>query len=244
MSAELFANLSAVVVGLGVGVPILVKGLRLGDKPAIYLGLAVSLEGLEWLLWGISLYTPLAGTPLGEAFAIGCRIGITAMATAMLLFTREVFRSDSQLATTLCGVMVIAMLVGFFGSGSLGDWAGYRSDNPWVWIENLAQLGVFAWAFAEPLGFYRKMRKRAQFGLGDPVVANRILLWSIYGAGFTLSQILWVTVLSVYEDLTTLDVLIVGTAMAGEIAVWLAFFPPKWYEAWIRGQAAESATGA
>ena len=38
MSSELIANLIAVVVGLGVGTPILVKGLRAGDKPAIYLG--------------------------------------------------------------------------------------------------------------------------------------------------------------------------------------------------------------
>ena len=79
VSSELIANLIAVVIGLGVGTPILLKGLRAGDKPTIYLGLAVFLEGLEWLLWGVSLYTPLAGTPLGEASAVGCRLAITGM---------------------------------------------------------------------------------------------------------------------------------------------------------------------
>ena len=234
MHSELITNLIAVLVGLGVGTPILIKGLRTADRPAIYLGLAVFLEGLEWLLWGISLYSPLAGTALGEASAVGCRLAITAMAAAMLLFTREVFRPKSRVATTLCGVALLAMLVSIVGSGMLGDWAGYRSDHVWIWLENLTQLAVFAWAFAEPSAFYLRMRKRRQIGLGDPVVANRILLWSIYGAGFTLSQLLWVAVISTSDDLAALDVVIAGSAIIGEIAVWLAFFPPKRYLSWLR----------
>ena len=241
MESELIANGIAVVVGLGVGTPILLKGLRTADRPAIFLGLAVLLEGLEWLLWGVSLYSPLAGTPLGDASAVGCRLAITAMAAAMLLFTREVFRPNSRIATILSGVALLAMLLSFVASGVLGDWGGYRSDHVWIWLENLTQLAVFTWAFAEPSAFYLRMRKRRQIGLGDAVVANRILLWSIYGAGFTLSQLLWVGVLSVYDDLSALDVVIAASAIAGEIAVSLAFFPPKRYLKWLqRGDAVPS----
>lgn len=234
MNSELIANLIAVAVGLGVGTPILLKGLRSGDRPATFLGLAVFCEGLEWLLWGISLYSPLAGTPLGEASAVGCRIAISVMAGAMLLFTREVFRRNSRIATALCGAALLAMLVSFAGSGALGDWGGYRNDHAWIWLENLTQLAVFSWAFAESSAFYLRMRKRTKIGLGDPVVTNRILLWSIYGAGFTLSQLLWVFVISMLDDLAALDVVIAGSAIAGEIAVWLAFFPPKRYLNWLR----------
>ena len=128
------------------------------------------------------------------------------------------------------------MLASIVGSGMLGDWAGYRSDHVWIWLENLTQLAVFGWAFGEAAVFYLKMRKRSQIGLGDPVVANRILLWSIYGAGFTLSQLMWVAVLSVYENSNALDVMVAAAAVAGELAVWLAFFPPKRYLAWIRSR--------
>jgi hypothetical protein len=243
MNSELIANGIAVMVGIGVGTPILLKGLRTSDRAAIFLGLAVFLEGLEWLLWGISIYTPLAGTPLGDASAVGCRVAISGMAGAMLLFTREVFRPASRIANILSGVALLTMLVSFMGSGRLGDWGGYRNDYIWIWLENLTQLAVFCWALAEPSALYVKMRKRARIGLGDAVVANRILLWSVYGAGFTLSQLLWVSVLTLYDDLASLDVVIAASAVVGQFAVWLAFFPPKRYLAWLRkGEAATSAS--
>lgn len=234
MNPDLIANAFAVVVGIGVGSPILLRGLRTGDKPAIYLGLAVFLEGLEWLLWALAVYTPLAGTPLGNAAEIACRFAIAGLATAMLLFTREVFRNGSRAATVFCSTAFLAMWGSIVAGGISGDWAGNRTDTAWVWIESVTQLCIFAWTFAEPAALYRNMRRRAQIGLGNPILANRILLWSIYGGGFTLSQVLWVCVLSIYDDVTALGVLIAGASIVGQFAVALAFFPPARYLDWLR----------
>jgi hypothetical protein len=238
MNPDLLANAFAVVVGIGVGSPILLRGLRTGDKPAIYLGLAVFLEGFEWLMWSLAVHTPLAGTPLGNAAEIACRFAIAGLTIAVLSFTLHVFRKRSRVATGFCVATALTMSGAIVASAMSGDWAGSRTDTPWVWIESIVQLCIFAWIFAEPAVLYRDLRRRARIGLDDPVLTNRILLWSIYGAGFTLSQAVWLFELAVYDDVTALDAMVAGASIVGQIAVGLAFFPPARYLGWIRSRTA------
>ena len=44
------------------------------------------------------------------------------------------------------------------------------------------QIGALCWGSAEAFGWWLRMHRRVAIGLGDAVVANRLLLWSI-GAG-------------------------------------------------------------
>jgi hypothetical protein len=234
---EFVANIVAIAVSLGVGIPILKKSWREQNRPGVLLSLAVISDGLEWLFWALCVYTPAWGTPLGDAFSVLCRIGITASAFFFLAFTREVFRPNSRVAMALAWVLGIGMVVGFVGSGLVGDWPGLRNDNIWIWIENVTQMAVYLWSFGECMVYYAKMRRRIQHGLASPVVTNRILLWGFYSAGFTVSIILYEVVLAFFADITALDAFIAGATVAGEVALWLAFFPPARYLAWVRGGA-------
>jgi len=237
LDTEFVANIAAIAISLGVGIPILRKSWRERNRPGVLLSLAVISDGLEWFFWALCIYTPAYGTPLGDAFSVLCRIGITVSAFFFLAFTREVFRPESRIASAFAWVLRIGMIVGFVGTGLVGDWPGLRNDNCWAQIENVAQMAVYVWSFSECIIYYAKMRRRIEHGLASPVVTNRILLWGFYSAGFVVSIILYGVVLAFFEDVTALDSFIAVSTIAGEVALWLAFFPPARYLAWVRGEA-------
>jgi hypothetical protein len=233
VDSEIFTQVVAIAVSFGVGVPILARSAARRDRAGVLLALSVVLDGVEWSCWALSIHTPANGTPLGDALAVACRVGVSASVFCLLLFTRLAFRPAERWAGALVAALGLAMLAGLLGSGSLGDWGGFRNDNAWIWLENAAQLGVYLWACAEPARYNAKLRRRWRLGLADPVVVNRILLWACYGGVFAISQLVWMAVVAVSESLTALDPLLVALGVAGQGALWLAFLPPLPYRRWL-----------
>jgi len=233
MSAELISHIVAICVSFGVGFTVLHKGWRARDMPAILLGAAVAIDGFEWLCWSLCAFVAGYETPLGNVLSATCRLGITASIICMLFFTRAVFRPRARWATGILWALIAAMLAGFVGSGTLDDWGGWRNDHIWNWIELFAQIAAYGWTTAEPFAYYVKMKKRVAHGFADPVIANRMFLWSLYAGMFMLTQIGYGVVLALFEDLAALDTILVGFTIAGEVALWVAFFPPEFYLRWL-----------
>jgi hypothetical protein len=91
---------------------------------------------------------------------------------------------------------------------------------------------VFAWTGAESLGCWAKLRRRAALGLADPVVANRMLLWSV--AGFATVVLSVVIALSMHAGLAPLRhplplAAIGSAAMIASVCWALVFLPPAAY---------------
>lgn len=241
MDLDSFTQVVAIAVSFGVGVPILARSCARRDRAGILLGLSVVLDGVEWACWALSLHTPANGTPLGDALAVACRVGVSASVSCLLLFTRVAFRPGSRSGGALVAGLVLAMLAGFVGSGTLGDWGGFRNDNPWIWLEEGAHLAAYLWASAEAAAYYAKLRRRRQLGLADPLVVNRILLWAVYGGAFAVYQLVWMAVVAWSEDLTALDPLLVALSVGGQVALWLAFAPPLPYRRWLASASTQAA---
>jgi len=236
---QIVSNIVAIAVGLVVGSRLLQKGIREQAAPEILLGLCLFFDGIEWFFWALALYTPAAGTPLGDAFAIGCRIGIQVSLICLLLFTRVVFRPDSRWAGTVSAVLIVLLLGSLLGSGMAHDWKGWRSDLPWVWIEFAALDAIYVWTVAESLSYYLKMRRRVAHDLADPVVANSFALWATYAGSVLLANIVSSVALLMDDELgrypAALDLAMVALTLVASAGVWLAFFPPRRYLVWARG---------
>jgi hypothetical protein len=113
----------------------------------------------------------------------------------------------------------------------------------------LVRSASLLWLFLESAGHAQRMRRRVRLGLGDPIVANRFLLWSIWTGAlaciplFVLSlRALGVLVEPVPgEPLpASLRAILAVLAAAGGAALgagWLAFFPPVSYRRWIATRA-------
>jgi len=227
MSLQLAAQLLAITINLAVGTPVLTRGLRRHDGPVALLGAAVVLNGVQWLLWMLASFSPVAGEPAGYALAVVCRAGISISLVCMLAFTQVVFRPRSRIAKAAVVAAAVALAIAFVGAGSVGDWGGYRNDHAWIWLEVLVQLAGYAWCACEPLSHYGGARRRVAHGLADPEVASRLLLWGVFALMFCLSQAGYCLALAWYEDLTTLDAVLGTLDVAGGIALWLAFHPVR-----------------
>jgi hypothetical protein len=229
MDVMVLSYVVAIAVSFGVGIPVLVRSWRHRDGRLALLGAAVTIDGLEWLAWGLCLFTPAYGTPLGDALAIFSRIGIAASVLCMIAFTRVAFRPDGGAARVVTWLLVGALLAGFFGSGLAGDWVGLRSDLAWIWLEAFGVALAYAWATLEPARYHLLMRRRVKLGLAEPLVAKRFMLWSVYAGHFCLSQLIYCVSLAFFGGISNLDVPGAFAVVGAEVALFLAVFPPVWY---------------
>ncbi len=241
MDMELVTHVVTIALSFGVGLPILIKALRAGDRLAALLAASLVIDGVEWVFWGIYLYWPGLDPVLRDAAATACRLGINASVLCLGCFTWLTFRSRSRVAVLFFWASAGAMGIGFLGSGTVDDWRGFRSDYIWIWLENFAQIGFYGWGCLEALLYYRDARKRAALGLADPVVANKFALWGIYSGSYGVVQLLFIIALASPDGYTGLGSLDIFLTLIGIMSLWIAFFPPRFYQAWLRGSSSPQA---
>jgi hypothetical protein len=220
------------------GVRLFALGLRTRQQPELLIGLGLlSVALLGGPLAAVGRLPALLGTPLGDdVFALGLaatQLGIALFAA----FTWRVFRPDALWATL--ALLVIAGALGAEWLGLLEASARGRTmeeilpnTRPFA-IAIVATLGlVFAWSGAEALAHWARMRRQLALGLGDPVVANRFLLWALSGfATVVLCAVLAASMRAGLAPLRhVLPLALIGGAALGASACWtLAFLPPAAY---------------
>ena len=83
--------------------------------------------------------------------------------------------------------------------------------------------------------YWRRMRRRAALGLGDPLVTNRFGLWALASATGVVCLLTSVPplYLPAGSALLLADLVVFGAAgVATASLYWLAFFPPARYRSW------------
>jgi hypothetical protein len=175
----------------------------------------------------ITLAPPVAATAASRA---GRAARLISKAAVTLLVSLQV-------ATTLFGLV----------TGTVHDEASSA-----IVATNAMRTAPMLWACFESLRYWRRMRRRAEVGLADPVVANRFALWAIWTgafAGLPLAALVLRVVLPMTvpdaQDPAAADALITSTigklrallavtGLVGVVALVLSFFPPAWYRARLR----------
>jgi hypothetical protein len=225
-------------VSFAVGVRLLALARRTRRLPELAIGLNCLLAGsvgYALLLAAESLRLLPAPRDGWASFAgVAC---ISAGAACVALFSRRVFRPDAAAAGAALVLLAGWLTLGVWGSWVLHVERGSGGPGIWLgrWAPNLGLLAAYAWAGAEPLRYRARLRRRARLGFGDPLVANRMLLW---GAG-TLA-IASITLLHLAAQLAghyELPPGLVGPvsllALAAAVTQWLAFLPPRGYVRWL-----------
>jgi hypothetical protein len=241
----------------------LVVGLRLlrarGRGPELALGLYFLASAFlsticQGLVYGGLVDPRLVLAEGTSRLVLGLGIlGMAVGAVGVLVFTRRTFRPERGWAR-------IAVLVG--GSVALGGWAyeglaeGFAVSlvpKPGHWMAWAGRTFPMAWVAAESFRYWVLQRRRLRFGLAEPIVANRFLLWGIWSAtGFlnlaadVIARVVYMTRAGTTTEMVAehLRPIVIGTmgvtmvlGVVSAATLFLTFFPTAGYRRWLEARA-------
>lgn len=232
------AILTLIATSWAVGLRLFLQGRRLGGVPETMLGIM--------LLLSVGLGYPLmiAADRLDGAAARALLLVAVALVNVgfafLFLFTRHVFRPDAGWARGLLGLGLLGLTANLLMRGF------EAATQPEVKIateavgSSLLQIGPvllgYCWSSVESFRYHALMRRRVALGLGDPVVANRFLLWGANSLAVALGTgINGVAVVRGVDVFESPLVLLASstTGLAQAVLLVLAFAPPRAYQAWV-----------
>jgi len=223
-----------------VGVRLLRLALRTGKAPERLLSAGFLAWGSSYLLFNLpyALADESLLTPLYTAGRLVSAVGVITYA----LFAWRVFRRDDTWGGWAVAGTSVCLIAGVLGSVWVGDWEGvYPISNSWWWAEWVGATAAEAWMGAEAFVQFGKARQRLSFGLCDPLLCNRFLLFGVASLLWVALQFV-VVVQSIEYEIShrwsvTADVVVAAVEVAAIAMIWLVFFPPAFYRNWIDGVA-------
>jgi hypothetical protein len=240
-----FCLLLFVVVASSVGVRVLLLARRTKGRPELLMGAGmVAISGVGYPTTIVAGF----GGPVGEMSVLGYAAGslFTNIGIALIYaFTQQVFRAGVGWARALVGLGCAFMAVSLAGTtASLARAEGAELSHlvarGWLGFAMVGYSACFLWTAVEGLVHYRMALRRLAIGLADPVVANRFLLWGLFGLMATGINVASAAgnVLGIDPSRSPLVLVPMGVLGAiASVAMYLAFFPPAWYLARVRGGA-------
>lgn len=154
----------------------------------------------------------------------------------LLVFTYRTFRQGVLWAKVLVVLGVVAVAAGCWIEV---NGTAFRGELEPKLSFTLPRLGCLAWSTLEALRCYSMMRRRRGYGLGDPVVQNRFLLYTLWSGSLAIVNVLKTLVRML--DMQHVEVhwrapVIILTLASGAImlvTMMLNFWPPKAYVRWL-----------
>lgn len=220
-----------------IGARLLRLGWRTRGRPERLLGAGSLLIGTIGMPLSVaSGFGGAAGgvhVPLWLASEVLTQLGVV----CFYAFAQQVFRPGvpwARAAVALAAVTLPACLAGA-GRGlaaAAPETLSVEATGGWLLFCQFGYGGAFVWSAIEGLSHWASARRRVAIGLLAPAVANRFLLFAIYGlacTGITLANAAGI-VLGL-DIATSLLVLVpsAGFALLASGAMFLAILPPAWY---------------
>jgi hypothetical protein len=230
-------ELSAGIIYLLAGARLVLLGIRTNEAPERFLGASFMMFGASGILYCLPEFEIFSDFWTPMYFA--ARVAYLPGSVLIAVFTARVFRPDDGWARWLVWGVAVLAVAGVGGSALQGDWEGLSLSSAWFWLEWTSYALPFGWAAAEAFREYCQARRRVSIGLCEPSVCNRMFLWSLFGVIQLAGSFAVIGQYAAYERenlfSSTWDILYSSTIMAALVAMWLAFFPPKFYVRWING---------
>jgi hypothetical protein len=233
-------GLVSFAVGL-LGVRLLGLARRTGAAPERWLGAAFLLAGASGWLLPLAALEPVSHD-VARRIALAGQAGLGGAVCCLVAFACTAFHAGSAAARALALALVAANASGVLAVIASGTPVPTAALGFFVLLARRAGL---LWLFAESARYAVLMRRRVRIGLGDPVVANRFVLWSIWTGALALIPLFVLAlraagVLGAVEPGAPLPpgmrAALAALGMGGAVAFgagWLAFFPPVAYLRWV-----------
>jgi hypothetical protein len=227
-----------VLASLVVGGRLLVLAVRSGELPEFAVGVALLLMGgIGYPAGAIARGAPGIGALARVSLAASAMVCMVLGTAGIALFNWRVFRPDERWAARLVAGLGAALVASFIWQAlTPGFIAAGENRGPGLrTLEVLAGVSL-AWAALESTSYAVKLRRRLALGLADPVLADRVRLWSIAIVSAQILNAASVAAAAVGTDIATWrygGALIGPLGVVAALSMWLAFLPPARYRAYV-----------
>jgi hypothetical protein len=230
------AQLLAAILYIIAGARLIRLSQRTGEAPERLLGLYFTASGIAYLGWTGPFILNLG--PRAEAVDFTAWALYSAGVIPCVVFIRRVFRPNDAWAGGLVFVCTAALALAAGVLTARGD--RYPSlDEPFFWVQWVGYTTPNVWLAVEALLAYGIAAKRARIGLSEPLVANRYLLFGIFGVLQVLACLsdipLAAEMAADHAASPVTDAVLGSMELASIASLWIAFFPPSAYLKWVTG---------
>jgi hypothetical protein len=236
------AGIASVLLAWIVGGRLIWLSRRTRQAPELLIGSGLVLAGGAWSpLVAIGRQaTALPDATRAGLVVAGALCGIAGM-SCIAVFNWRVFRPASAWGPVLAGA-VAAGLVALFAAQTLDPgWLrlARQEQGPWTGASWAGAVN-YLWSFLEAWHHHAMLARRQRLGLADPIVADRMRLWTLLMLTSLIASI-------VFGTFQTLGIPVGGTLLGLSLAaivagvtsvlLWLAFLPPPAYLEAVRRRA-------
>lgn len=169
---------------------------------------------------------------------------------AALWFNVRVFHGDRPGGRAVGVVLAALMWIGFAGYVAAG---GIRSPDlygpaSWPYVATMVMTDL--WLVADALRFRGQLLRRMALGLADPLVVDRLLLWSLASLA-RVGLVLIAPILGTVFDMEQLPTAVVTWTLllssllilTATVSLWLMLVPSAGYRRWVERRFARVQAG-
>jgi hypothetical protein len=164
------------------------------------------------------------------AGVFGLNLGIV----CLLIVVWKVYRPDAGWARAFVTAGSAATFVAFVAIAATLEVDGRRGPLGY-WTMLVTGSLSYLWAVLECFRYYGLMRRRVRLGLADAELAQRFLCWGLSATAVLLvfaagAVNRFLVEVGVHPTMLALQA---GLGFVSAVSIWLAFFPPAFYRAWL-----------
>jgi hypothetical protein len=222
--------LVSTLASLLVGSRLLLLAARTRALPELTMGIALALSGGLGVL--MTFFARVYGAALGDAagWLLGvAQICVLAGPVSVGLFSWRVFRPGTSWAPYAFGAGAGVLFAVWLANCATVGFREFPLSGAPFWAGYSIRISAYAWSTLEAGLYWSKLRRRARLGLADPVVSNRILLWTITMATAVFMHLPTLLQRAGVTSEATGRLLLSAGGMVTAVGLWLAFFPPRAY---------------
>jgi hypothetical protein len=213
-------------------VRLLMLAARTRRSPELLLGLSIALP-LVGYTFGVGGAAIGAGVPsrwVAEVAGTFCDLGFV----STVGFVWIVFRRQETWAKALALTITLA----FAAMPFINHYVAWEGGVPSALVvRSVLRTVCYSWAAVESLRYARMMRRRVQFGLAEPIVADRFRLWGLVHVCLSLMIVLIMAGVKLhlggaeFARFFTFSGFSIG--LIASIPLILSFFPPERYARYV-----------
>lgn len=233
------AGLFSVLTAWFVGLRLVLLARRTRQAPELLIGLALLLTAGCWSpLVAVGRQATALSDPVRTALVVvGAACGIAGM-TCLAAFNWRVYRPGAAWALALSALIALSLVAAFLLQSVGAGWIYYAHTErgPWL-LASWIGVAIYLWATSEAWRQYRMQARRRAIGLADPVVTDRMRLWTMtMGTAFAVSTFFALCqATGIPVAGTPVGLLLTGVmATFAGVCLLLAFVPPAAYLARVR----------